>query len=1082
MCLLRLCLLWLCLLWLCLLRLPFLGLSLLRLPRLRLSFLRLPLLRLSFLSLSFLRLSFLRLSLLRLSRLRLSFLWLSLFRRVCLGLCAAVFGELLNLFIQLFKPLIECLGFLGEGLTFEVLFIELLLFRGIVFGGRIWCGLLGSGELPGSLFELPGCVSDIFLWDCQVTLLEFPDGFIEGLYCWPWDISGLLFEFAAELFCFVASLLELIGDFLGIACGIASFFVDTFGEVLLSSGEVLKLPCGGCGAIKLSFSGGLQEFLFALQELIEIVADILLFLLQALTLLFQLLLEIHWVLPGFGASLPLLLELVGVGCELFGVECDAVEVCEFLFELCGALNFFDGAVEFIATAVEFMRGLLQIFCSGIAFGRSGSIEQLGDFLTDILSQFCEFGGLLLHERMLAGLFGELLELVALSLFLFAESPGFLARLIIPVASGLIAQLSGSGGVFAELFGHGFEIVNQLLVCLLECLSAEGFSVVADANGPGTFPHHLRPRNLSLICRANAEFNGVVLFDTEALQVEAKIMGNLKCAVVERRCGDDAGGVLVPANVQFKQSDSDIIRNNAIQGNHIIRTDFECICESLDFKHRRGIRGGDQTPAGFVFVLQTIFVCGHKAKTAAAKCWEFDHSGEAIRGEYDLGNHRGGGVPGGCSIDWSTSHGGVGRSSSNFLGERRGAIFDSWCSSGLASVRSGNRTLFRREYRCGKQGFPIEPFQLQLLHGLAEAKLNFDFTAFKDGDVSNGPIDDLDGAIGPCGWCFFERCGKNLRRISDDQLIPCRGSTVAGHSISERLAGLCKHGCEGRAGFIPKHGQLFNVAIVGLHLQNHGFRASPGLLSSPKWPGGKCHIGSCGRHMIARCDFEVEVGRCGQICEWHQQPLEQQPGSIRPEQHRDQPEQKQSGGSACATNDGLNIDHLIRPNGLHLLRNLLPEPLLHDFRTGIGEQLWGAVNRDQRGECLLQVRESQVHGSAELFRGQASNERSQQPQPRCSKSADNDTCKEPKADGTGQYNQQVEQTGQQQANQQKTDRFSATADRCVQSHPPLTLIQKTLKTRDLSQNSGGHAGLLLETDCCAAVTTCTNHPDSLQTEL
>ncbi len=203
------------------------------------------------------------------------------------------------------------------------------------------------------LLELVADVIDVFLRPIEVTLLEFTDGFVEWLNGGRLNVGGLLSDFATELFGFVASLLELVSDFLGIAGSIACFLVDAFGEILLSACEVLKLASGFSGAVELGFAGSLEEFLFSLKKLVEIAGDFLLFLLQSLAFLGELLLEVCGGLASFRAGLLLLPELVGVLGELFGIECDAIEFREFLFELCGAGDFFDGAIEFIAAAAEF---------------------------------------------------------------------------------------------------------------------------------------------------------------------------------------------------------------------------------------------------------------------------------------------------------------------------------------------------------------------------------------------------------------------------------------------------------------------------------------------------------------------------------------------------------------------------------------------------------------------------------------------------------------------------------------------------------------------------------------------------------
>jgi hypothetical protein len=398
--------------------------------------------------------------------------------------------------------------------------------------GRVGlCGIfrgfwqLRVGQLLGGIFELLTDVLNVLLGLFEVSLTEFAKGIIEGLDGGFGDGFVLLFDFASELFGVIAGLLQLVGDFLGVASGIAGLFVDSFGKFLLSAGEILKLSGGFSGAIELGFACGLEQFLFALEEIIEVTADFLLFLLQSLAFLCELLIEFFGLLSGFGSGLSLLLEFFGVIREFFGIEGEAIEIGEILFELCCALDFFDGAVEFIAAAIEFSGGLLEVLDGGITFGGSGLVEQFGDVLSYVLGEFGELCGLFLHQRVFAGLFGKSLEFVALSLVFFAEAAGFLASIFVPVAGGLITELGGGGGIFSKLFGHGFEGIDELLIGLPEGLLSECCGVVANANGPRALPDHLRPGNLPLISRSNAKFNRVVLIDTQRLQVYAELVGN-----------------------------------------------------------------------------------------------------------------------------------------------------------------------------------------------------------------------------------------------------------------------------------------------------------------------------------------------------------------------------------------------------------------------------------------------------------------------------------------------------------------------------------------------------------------------------
>lgn len=722
--------LWLALLWLTRLRLGLLRLSLLWFAGLRFALLRLTPLWLTLLRCTFLRLTLLRLPLLWTTLFWLPLFWPPLFRCTLLWLaflgisgrlCSAVFREFADLLIQLIESFFQLFGLLRELLSFGVLLIDFLLFGFLSgFGGRVlWCrvgsGLIGIGgfgsiagfgiiagfgsifrlwvigELFGGIVELLAYVFDILLWLFQVSLAEFAEGIIEWLDGGLLDILGLLCDFASELFGFVARLLQLTGNFLGIASGITGFFADSFGQVLLAACEVLKLLSSFGGAIELRFAGGLEEFLFALEEVIQVATDFLLFLLQPLAFLCELLIEFFGLLSGLWSGLTLLLEFFGVCGEFFGVECESIEVSEVLFELGGALDFLDGAIEFITAAVEFVGGLLEVPDSGVTFGGCGLIEQFGDVLSDVLSKFRELCGLLLHQRMFAGLFSEPLEFVALSLIFFAESACVLAGLSIPVALGLITELSGCGGVFAKLFRHGFEGVNELLVGLPQCLTSQCFGVIADANGPGAFPDHLGPGNLPLIRRPHAKFHGITLTDAQRLQVQPKFVGDVGRSVIQRHSRDHSHRVLVLSQVQFEQAHSDVIDDAAVDGNNVVGAYFEPIRETGDAEDGWGIGRDEQSAVRFAAVRQTVFVCGMEAEAAAAECLKAEHGGEAVRSQRNFRDDRsergGDGVrTSGRSVRRCSGHGRTGCGCSQLFRELfRGG------RSGRVGGRSGNVT-------------------------------------------------------------------------------------------------------------------------------------------------------------------------------------------------------------------------------------------------------------------------------------------------------------------------------------------------------------------------------------------------------
>ncbi len=133
-------------------------------------------------------------------------------------------------------------------------------------------------------------------------------------------------------------------------------------------------------------------------------------------------------------------------------------------------------------------------------------------------------------------------------------------------------------------------------------------------------------------------------------------------------------------------------------------------------------------------------------------------------------------------------------------------------------------------------------------------------------------------------------------------------------------------------------------------------------------------------MVAGFDIEPEVGGSGEVCEGHQQSLEQESGSVWPEQQGDECEQQCEGGHAGAADNGLNVNHLFGANCLNFLGDLLLQVHLHQFRAGVRESLRGTMNGHEGGESFLKIRESQVDSRAELFRGKVADERFDEPFP------------------------------------------------------------------------------------------------------
>ncbi|MEY3176147.1 MAG: hypothetical protein RLZZ436_4061 [Planctomycetota bacterium] len=249
--------------------------------------------------------------------------------------------------------------------------------------------------------------------------------------------------------------------------------------------------------------------------------------------------------------------------------------------------------------------------------------------------------------------------------------------------------------------------------------------------------------------------------------------------------------------------------------------------------------------------------------------------------------------------------------------------------------------------------------------------------------------------------------------------------------------------------------MLDVTISGLHFKLHRLRAGTGLAGPPERSCGKRDAGAGGGDVIARLDFEVQIGWGFEVGEGREESSQQELRCSGPEQEGDEHQQQQHGRGCGATNDGLHIHNLMRTNGLHPLRDMLLQTLLHDFGTRIRKSLRGAVNRYQGCQRFLKIGESQVNGGTKLFRGETMGERSQQAEPGAGCGARNHQPQEQTAEGARQHHQEVQQAGDKQTDQQHTDRLGKSPCGGVQPYAALTLIQQTLQTRDLSQDSGRH---------------------------
>jgi hypothetical protein len=143
------------------------------------------------------------------------------------------------------------------------------------------------------------------------------------------------------------------------------------------------------------------------------------------------------------------------------------------------------------------------------------------------------------------------------------------------------------------------------------------------------------------------------------------------------------------------------------------------------------------------------------------------------------------------------------------------------------------------------------------------------------------------------------------------------------------------------------------------------------------------------------------------------------------------------------------------NCLNTLRDVLLQSLLHDGGTSVGQCLWRPVNGDQSGQRFLKIGKSQVNCSTQFFRGKPSEQRPYKSEPGNGGGTEQHHCEQNTARDPGEDEQVVQQAGKEQACAEDDGGFCKSSGGGMQPHAPLTLIQKTLQTRDLSQDSGGH---------------------------
>jgi len=254
-----------------------------------------------------------------------------------------------------------------------------------------------------------------------------------------------------------------------------------------------------------------------------------------------------------------------------------------------------------------------------------------------------------------------------------------------------------------------------------------------------------------------------------------------------------------------------------------------------------------------------------------------------------------------------------------------------------------------------------------------------------------------------------------------------------------------------------------MSVGGLHFQFDGLWPRAVLAVAPERSSSEGDAAAGGRDVITRLHIEVEVGGGSEIGEGRQQALQEQLRGVGPDEEGDECEQEHDGSEGGAANDRLRVDYFVRANCLNTLRHVLLQSLLHDRGTGVRHRLRRPMNGDQGRKRFLKIGKSQVNRCTQFFRRKLSQQRPCKSEPGNGGCAEQYCGEQSAAGNPGQDEQIVEQAGKKQTCTENDACFRKSAGGGVQSYTPLTLIQKTLQTRDLSQDSGRHGALLVSVD-------------------
>ena len=189
--------------------------------------------------------------------------------------------------------------------------------------------------------------------------------------------------------------------------------------------------------------------------------------------------------------------------------------------------------------------------SRVAFSGGCCIQLFGNFTAQLLRQRRQLVCGLFHQRVLCRFLRQILQLIALCLFLLAEAADVIAGFPVEVLLGLCAELCGFGSVERQFLGQFAEGFQQLAICLLQCLQSEWCGGTGHLQDPRTLPDSLGSGVWSLVGGTSAQFEGIALLQPERFEIQPEVAGDCCGTFFEWLGRLNAEGILITAEVQFQ---------------------------------------------------------------------------------------------------------------------------------------------------------------------------------------------------------------------------------------------------------------------------------------------------------------------------------------------------------------------------------------------------------------------------------------------------------------------------------------------------------------------------------------------------